>query len=307
MPDLTCYPHIQTLLLRSDLSEALDVFGQIVRQSGATEQERRAALLQAFTSYQRFEDQKRQDMGYSCLLQEEEQLRRSLLHGLARFLPKAEGRDVERGIQIPPKATAPEEPIPPDTSRNRPVPVPSKILFLASNPIEATHLHIDREVRQIEEGLRLSSTSGPGIQLRTRWAVRARDLRRALMEEEPDIVHFSGHGSPSGILLETDDGTPKTVGTKALGNLFSLFCGQVQCVVLNACYTEAQAQVLLKAGIPYVTGMRGSIPDRAALAFSVAFYDALAAGRDYTFAHQYARTAIELDGFPCSDVPFLKK
>ena len=307
MPNLTHYPHIQTLLLKGELPRALEAFAQLVRQSDATHQERRAVLLEAFSSYQLFEDRKRQGGSRFSLLQEEDRFRGDLLRRLIRFLPQAEGLEIARGIQVPPKTTDPDEPSAPTASEKHPDSAPSKILFLASNPMEATHLHIDRELRQIEEGLRLSPASGPGLQLRARWAVRTRDLRRALMEEEPDIVHFSGHGSPKGIILEAEDGTPKTVSTKALGSLLSLFCNKVQCVVLNACYTEAQAEVLLKAGISYVTGMRSSIPDRAALAFSVAFYDALASGRDYAFAYQYARTALELDGFSCSDVPFLKK
>ncbi|MFZ4559325.1 MAG: CHAT domain-containing protein [Saprospiraceae bacterium] len=307
MPDLTAYPQIQTLLLRSDLPRALEAFTQLVRQSAAAGPERRAALLGAFASCQLFEERKRLGADYLSLLQEEGRLRSDLLRGLARFLPTGEQREVERGIRVPPKTAVPDEPTASTAYARDGVSAPSKILFLASNPVEATHLHIDREVRQVEEGIRLAPASGMGIQFRARWAVRARDLRRALLEEEPDIVHFSGHGSPDGIILEAEDGTPRTVSAKALGSLFSLFCGKVQCVVLNACYTEKQAEILLKSGIPYVTGMRSAIPDRAALAFSVAFYDALASGRDYVFAHQYARAALELEGFSCFDVPFLKK
>ena len=62
----------------------------------------------------------------------------------------------------------------------------------------------------------------------------------------------------------------KLVGVLALGSLFKLFKDRVECVVLNACYSEVQAKAIAKQ-IPYVIGMNKAIGDKAAIVFSDAF------------------------------------
>ncbi|MGB5633809.1 MAG: hypothetical protein WBM44_07050 [Waterburya sp.] len=66
-----------------------------------------------------------------------------------------------------------------------------KILFLAANPQSTSRLNLGKEVQEIEDGLRRSKLSDR-FRLVQRWEVRPRDIRRALLEENPDIVHFSG-------------------------------------------------------------------------------------------------------------------
>ena len=56
---------------------------------------------------------------------------------------------------------------------------------------------------------------------------------------QPDIVHFSGHGSEtSEIVLEDQAGASRVVPQHALSRLFSVLPGKIRCVVLNACYSE---------------------------------------------------------------------
>jgi len=75
------------------------------------------------------------------------------------------------------------------------------------------------------------------------------------------------------------------MGTEALSRLFKLFAVLgVECVVLNACYSEVQAEAISQY-IKYVVGMNKVIGDKAAINFAVAFYDALAVGEDVQFAY----------------------
>lgn len=69
-----------------------------------------------------------------------------------------------------------------------------KILILTANPRATDRLRLDQEVREIDEGLRRSKRRDQ-FELTQRWAVRIQDLRRALLDEEPHLVHFCGHGS----------------------------------------------------------------------------------------------------------------
>jgi len=91
---------------------------------------------------------------------------------------------------------------------------------------------------------------------------------------------------------------------EALAGLFELFADQVQCVVLNACYSDVQA-VAIARHIPYVIGMNAAIGDRAAIEFAISFYDALGAGREIPFAYKLGCNAIQLAGIPESLTPVL--
>ena len=68
-----------------------------------------------------------------------------------------------------------------------------KILILSANPINTGRLRLDQEVREIQNGLERAK-SREKFEIITKWAVRPDDLRRALLDHEPEIVHFSGHG-----------------------------------------------------------------------------------------------------------------
>jgi len=75
--------------------------------------------------------------------------------------------------------------------------------------------------------------------------VRPDDLTQALLDLEPRIVHFAGHGSASGALfLENELGESHPVEPETLASLFKLVSEQVECVLLNACYTESQQMPL---------------------------------------------------------------
>ena len=178
------------------------------------------------------------------------------------------------------------------------------ILILAANPKGTTQLRLNEEVREIEEGLRRSEERSSFI-VKSRWATRPLDMQRAVLEEKPQIVHFSGHGvGEKGIVLEDAIGRAKPVGGKALAKLFSLLADQVECVLLNACHSQKQGEAIAKH-IDTVIGMSQAVGDQAALQFAIGFYDALGAGRDYAFAYQWGCTAIAMEGIEESLTPVL--
>jgi hypothetical protein len=162
------------------------------------------------------------------------------------------------------------------------------ILVLAANPVSTSRLRLDEEVREIESALK-AAKQREQFRLVQKWAVRSRDFYLAILEHRPQIVHFCGHGTGvDGIVLEDETGQPAPVEKEALSRLFKLFAVKgVECVVLNACYSEEQAQAISQY-IKYVIGMNQAIGDKAAIAFAVAFYDALGVGEEVQFAYDLA-------------------
>jgi hypothetical protein len=159
-------------------------------------------------------------------------------------------------------------------------------------------------MRDVEEGIRRSNNRYE-FDFCSKFAVRVRDLSRGLLDNTPQIVHFSGHGAgKDGIVLETDDGESVLVGTEALANLFALHKKDVQCVLLNACLSTEQAEAIAQH-IPFVIGMSSEVDDDSAAAFALGFYDALGAGRSYDEAFLHGKNAIELRGLPGPELPVL--
>jgi hypothetical protein len=165
-----------------------------------------------------------------------------------------------------------------------------KILTLSSNPKATSHLRLDEEIREVEEGLKRSKYRDK-FDIQPKLAVRLRDFRRAILDYEPHIVHFKGHGGKNGLMVENEMGFAILISADALSGLFELCSNQVECVILSACYSEDQATAISRH-INYVIGMRKEISDKAAIEFSVGFYDALGAGKSVEEAFKFGCNAI---------------
>jgi hypothetical protein len=105
-------------------------------------------------------------------------------------------------------------------------------------------------------------------------------------------------------MLEDAGGKARSVSQAALSTLFSLLKDNLRVVVLNACYSQPQAEAIAQH-IDCVVGMAEAVGDRTAIVFAAAFYQALAYGRDVQTAFSLARNQAQLEGLPDEDVPQL--
>jgi len=223
-------------------------------------------------------------------------------------------------------------------TKSRPTKLATKkhvILFLAANPVGTDWLALDREARSIHRELKRSGYRDR-FDFVTRWATEPLDLLRELRELEPTVVHFSGHGGarmeqasrpahrrdvadaalsavesapcrhePSGLYFHGAAGDSQMVSPEAIAQTFGAAGASVKLVVLNACFTEPIAEILL-AHVDCVVGMSGSIHDDAARSFAVGFYGGLGEHESIAAAFGDGRAAISLDGLCHADQPRLK-
>lgn len=169
-----------------------------------------------------------------------------------------------------------------------------KILVLASNPQDTAQLLLNREIREIDDALERGKYREQ-FSLRRKDAVRIDDLQSSLQKEAARIVHFCGHGMGSqGLVLETSSEQHQLLDTQAIADLFRLFANQIECVVLNACYSRVQA-VEISKHINYVIGTKKEIRDDVAIAFSKGFYEALGNGETIERAYEFGCNRIQLD------------
>src|SRR5215813_5466671 len=94
---------------------------------------------------------------------------------------------------------------------------PTKILLLSANPQDTVRLRLDEEMQEIRNRLRQVDQ----FTVELRWAVRPRDIQRAMLDVNPEIVHFSGHGTLNeGLIFEDEAGRSQSVSASALAQLF---------------------------------------------------------------------------------------
>lgn len=180
-----------------------------------------------------------------------------------------------------------------------------KILILTANPKSTDRLRLDEEVREIQASVDQSKNRDL-FEIITRWAVRVDDLQPILLDHTPQIVHFSGHGGGSqGLALENELGQMQLVSSTALGGLFKLFKANVECVFLNACYSEEQAKAIYQH-IDCVVGMNQEIGDKAAIKFAKGFYRAIGSNKTYKESFEFGCNLIDLQSIPESSTPVLK-
>ena len=170
-----------------------------------------------------------------------------------------------------------------------------RILLLAAEPSDMARMRLDQEFREIGKSLQRAKYRDR-FEVDQLLAARPADLQQGILDVRPQIVHFCGHGLGSrGLAFEEEQGNARLIPTDDLADLLRLSAPELRCVVLNACYSDEQAQVTHQH-IDYVIGMQQEISDAAAISFSRGFYDALFANEPVERAFDYGKNAIRLEG-----------
>ncbi|MCB9284707.1 MAG: CHAT domain-containing protein [Lewinellaceae bacterium] len=183
-------------------------------------------------------------------------------------------------------------------------PAARRILFIGANPLNTTRAQITQELSVIREKVQAGKDRDHIRLLFPELAATPERFQNLLRDEDPNIVHFSGHGQEDGIYLEGENGEGILVREEALSELFSLFSESIECVVLNACLSEPQARAIARH-IPYVIGMNKKITPDAAIKFSTGFYGAIAAGEPVPRAFELGKNLLNLNDLPDRAVPQL--
>lgn len=202
-----------------------------------------------------------------------------------------------------------------------PKPEPLRVLYLTANPhavstsvehpdgsieTSGTWLRVDQEVRQVKQALRASKFRDL-VTVEHLPAATGSDLMDGLNDHRPHVVHFSGHASSWGVLLENDEGS--TDGTGVEFGLLARALGATdeppRLVVLNACESLEGAEDLLRT-VPTVIGMSESITDIAAVTFAAKFYAAIASAQSVASAVEQAKVAMQMAALEDSHLPEIR-
>ena len=208
-----------------------------------------------------------------------------------------------------------------------------KILFLEANPAETEGLALGVELREIRKKIK-ASRGRDRFELLWEPAFQVGSLQTLLVDHEPQIVHFSGHGerlsggggsgsrgalrpprpaaptvaapTVSALVAHDDADGPALLEAEPLARAFEILGRQVRVVVLNACYSDDVAAALVQR-VDVVLGMADAIDDQSAVEFSATFYGMLASGKSVQDAFDAAKNQLALKDLPDAQVPRLRQ
>lgn len=167
------------------------------------------------------------------------------------------------------------------------------VLLVCANPRGTDPLRTAEEDRTLRESVQLSPNRD-AIIIETLHAATVDDLRRSLLRRHFDIVHFSGHGTQTGLVFEGIGGRLIIPSSEELAALLKRH--KVQAVILNACFSLAVGR-LVGMGAKFTVASTGAIADPAAIEFTRGFYDAIGAGRTVDDAYDEGMSCARLKGF----------
>jgi hypothetical protein len=165
----------------------------------------------------------------------------------------------------------------------------TRVLFVHCCPNDQDNIRVTAEHRAINEAIRRSGRKN-SIVLDTLPAATPQDLRRKLLDNSYDIIHFAGHGDEDNLVFEDETGKSANVPLTAIAELV---CNRpnIKCVILNAC--DAGKKLTLPIS-KCTIAMVDSIDDTAAIEFSRGFYDAIAAGKNVQNAFDEGRLSVKM-------------
>lgn len=177
------------------------------------------------------------------------------------------------------------------------------IMFLEANPQDNNALDVQNEIREIETRIR-ASKHRETFDFKAHLAARADDLMQALLEREPNVVHFAGHGHSKGLSFRDDAGNTRNVSSDALLAVLRAQAREIPLLLMTSCDTADMARHLT-SGVQVAIGMDGAVSDDTARVFSASFYRALAFGLSVETAFKQAVAAILVEGTGEENVPRL--
>jgi hypothetical protein len=180
------------------------------------------------------------------------------------------------------------------------------ILFLSANPKGTDELELIKECNIINQKIRSSAGGRELFKLEQRHDISIKSLIEELLNYDPKILHFSGHGSEKSALIFTNENTGQSeeVPPDALANLFKALSNKIELVFLNACYSEKQAKAIAEH-INCVIGMSDAVYDTTAIEFASMFYLSLGFKRSIKEAFDLAAVQVGMMSLPEPAVPRL--
>lgn len=165
-----------------------------------------------------------------------------------------------------------------------------RVLYVACNPDEASELAIEREITELQRSALAGGTTSD-VSFLFMPDVSVERLPLELSRYRPDIVHFSAHGTKSGLEFSEQSGENVKLTAKALKQFFN-YEKPPRLVYFNACDSANLARDVL-GPVQMAIGTTAPITNKASRESAVLFYDRLLMGMSVHDAFSAGKQMIE--------------
>lgn len=185
--------------------------------------------------------------------------------------------------------------------------MPIKILAIFSAPRGAERLNIRKEKDTLIVALK-NSEYGHLFEITSELHITLPKFKE-LLENDFQLIHFSGHSYTNYIIFEEIDGTSKKVPIDAFTKLIEKKIqspdNQLKCMIFNSCSSFKLGEELSKLGICTIS-MKDEIKERAARLFTKGFYSKFSNESTILDMFENAKNNIHLHNLNDWKIPELK-
>lgn len=180
-----------------------------------------------------------------------------------------------------------------------------KLLLLAANSVDTTDSRASDEIQAIDRAIQTAPLRDK-FEIRKEPALRVSDIGPSLLKHNPTILHISAHSRETeGLVLENDFGHVAKVQCAQLKDVLLSAGANLQLVFFGFCHSADCAKTL-STRIDFVLGIEGDIQVDSSLAFTPAFYAALASGSSVQEAVAYGKSILGLEKLPGAEAIVLR-
>lgn len=164
-----------------------------------------------------------------------------------------------------------------------------KILYLSSSPSNLDKLGTDEEFRAIYENINRDF-----FEMESVSKAKISDIQAVIYESQPDIIHFSGHGSSKNIIFETGRNVSADVFKPAFIRIFQNLKKRPELIFLNACQTYNNLDDLSYI-LDFVIATDRKVSDPTAKMFARNFYRFLSLGASVKSSFNLAKNQFDIE------------
>jgi len=181
-----------------------------------------------------------------------------------------------------------------------------KILLLSANPENTTTSRKRTGIKEIRDALKRAN-HGKLLDIQERLEISAVDISQSLSELEPYIVNISGcEDGIEGLILDEihNDNVLFDKKETLIADLFQSHSNNIECIILNSCYSEKQAKEIIKH-IEFVIGIGQNLEDKVVVNFLTEFYYQIGSQRTISHSYYQSRNLLERTGTNPDWLPIL--
>jgi len=178
----------------------------------------------------------------------------------------------------------------------------TKILFIASNPVNTPKFELEKEYLEIR---RIFTRQRDQFEVIESFHTTLDQFFNMVRIEQPDILHIAAPSNNKYLVFHRPDDTIRSVPYHFLTSAFSLFQPYVKCVFLNTwcppVFLKKVSQSLQNA-----IGSNTLVDDNMSVLFSSGFYTALAQHSTYREAFEIGKEVLgKRDKYLGKEIPFV--